>query len=158
MFIPVRPEYRRVRSSAIGPFLVVVGFVRVRSAISVQHGVCSCAFCPFPQTMGIVHSRTPCRSSGSFLCFRPITLRPRCRRLRSVHSGDLGVVGFVRVHSVHSRQLLVSSCSIRCVLHIAVGPGGRRGRLGPFDQFPCALGGVGFVRVCSDHSSDRRVR
>ena len=121
-----------------GRHLGMYRFVRVRSvhsrgqwgsSIPVPHVVRSGAFGPLPCVQGVVAWATSI----------PV---------------PLGVVGFVRVHSVHSREPLASSGSIRCVLPSAVRPGSRRVRLGQFGPFPRSLGVVGFVRVCSVHSSE----
>ena len=107
--IPVLPERYRVRSGALCPFLsaqVVVGFVRMRSVYSrapwwsavscgcfrsisvssVSRRIRSSAFAPFQCALGVVvlvRERTvhSCEPRGSFRCFRPIPMRPGCRRV-----------------------------------------------------------------------------
>ena len=159
---------------------------------------------PVRRNVCTVHFRGPWgRSVDSRSCWewfagvRPISVRPGCNSVRSVrslavrqrgrlirwgafsplptmrpwgcrnHSGafgpfpcSLGVVGFVRVCSVHSPRTLevvgfvrvrslVSSVSFWSVRSISVLPGGRQVRSGVFRQFPCAPGGVGVPSVHS---------
>ena len=158
---------------------------RVRRSISVRprgQRVGSGAFASFLCAVWVVrfvwvrsvHSHAPLGSSGPFECVWFIHVRRWGRRILSVALSPfpcaLREVGFVRVRSVHSPP-----------------PGGRRGRSGPFGQFPfsrgpsssfvcvwsmpvhngvgsgafgpfpCALEVFGFVMVCSAHSCPPRV-
>ena len=107
--------------------------VRCGRCISVRHCVVGLVQVP------LVHCHTPYRSSGSFGCVRSIPVRPEGIRVRSgafsPFSCALGVGGFVRVRSVHSRQLWESS-----------------GSIGSDGTFPCSLGVVVLVGVRSVHS------
>ena len=117
----MRPDGRRVRSGAFGPFpsaLVVDGFVQVRSIPSRQlweSGV-------FPSALGVVvlvrvrsvHSRAPWFGWVPSCTFDPLS----CAHW---------VVVLVRVHR-----------------YIPVRPGVRSCTFGPFK---CAMGIVGFIRV-----------
>ena len=79
--------------------------------------------------------------------FGPFSVRPRCHRVRSVHSraswGSPASFGYVRY---------IALGVVGCSGYIQLRPGERRVRLGALGPFPCALLVVGFVGVHSVHS------
>ena len=100
---------RRVRSGAFAPFRAPWGSLGCIGSIPL---------CPTYRRVRSVHSRAPSGSSDSFVCILFIPVRPADRRaLSRVLSAHyrapwcafgqfrcaVGVVGFVRVRSVHSR-------------------------------------------------------
>ena len=115
----MRPECRRVRWSAFGAFpcaLVVIGFVRVRSAHSSTPKVSfGCV------RVRSVYFRVPWGSSGLFGCVRSLPVRPGYRI-----PAHPGFVGLDRMHAVHSRTPWRSSGSLGSV------PRGPRGSAGSF--------------------------
>ena len=155
--IPVRPTGDRVGSCSLGPIPCAMGCV---SSFPVCPGDYPVSFgcvwsIPIRRSWVSVHSCSPWGWSGSFLCVRPIPVRPRRRWMRSVLSRapcwSSGSFECLRPIPLRPRDRSGAFGPFWCALGVVerVRPGGDQDRLHAFGTFPYALEIVVFVRVCS---------
>ena len=155
--IPIRPTGDRVGSCSLGPIPCAMGCV---SSFPVCPGDYPVSFgcvwsIPIRRSWVSVHSCSPWGWSGSFLCVRPIPVRPRRRWMRSVLSRapcwSSGSFECLRPIPLRPRDRSGAFGPFWCALGVVerVRPGGDQDRLHAFGTFPYALEIVVFVRVCS---------